>query len=119
MFDGRNYLHLAYNRYTRLERNSFLLLWKKSGLDINSVDDNGNTLLDNAVLNTDPEYVSFFLALGMNAPTMEKAMQKAVKGLAVYEQEYQKAANDYDMQKLQAFQEICRSLQERMKQGEN
>ena len=115
VFEGQNYLHLSYNRYHRPQKNPFLLLLKKSGLDIDSVDNYGDTLLDNAVENADIEYVRFFLSLGMSEQSITKALQNAQESLGIHEKEYRRAKNSYDLERIDTLSIIGQILQKKIK----
>lgn len=110
IFDGQNYLHMAYNRYNRLDKEAFWLLHKKSGLDINSIDQYGNTVLDSAIINADVEYVKLFLSLGMSEKSIEKSKQTSKSSLSVYEKLYIKIENNYNLQKIEGLRTIDQIL---------
>lgn len=116
-FDGKNYLQMAYNGSNQLGQKAFLLLLKKSGLDINSVDNNGRTLMDYAVFNDDIEYVRFFVSLGMNEQTIKKAKKKTQDLLEYYEKELAKVENAYDRRKMNKSSEINQLLEQRINLG--
>lgn len=113
-FDGDNYLHIAYNRYNKRNKETFLLLLKKSKLDINSINNRGNSILQEAVADTDVEYVKFFLGLGLSEDTVKSAKKSAKRYLDIYEKQYKEVENPYNLKNMENAQKIYELIAKNM-----
>lgn len=105
-FDGDNYLHMAYTKYYKRNKEIFLLLLKKSQLDINSLSSDGDSLLQEAVAGADVEYVKFFLGLGLSNETIKGGKASAVVYLDIYKKQYKKVENTYNLKNMESAQKI-------------
>ena len=105
-FDGNNYLHMAYQRYNKLNMDTFLLLLNKSKLDINSLDNNNKSLLQEAVAGDDIKYVKFFLKIGLSKNTISNAKKSARWYLNMYKKQYKQVKNIYNLKNMKNAQEI-------------
>ena len=105
-FNGDNYLHIAYNRYNKLNKETFLLLLKKSKLDINSLNSDGDSLLQEAVAKADIEYVKFFLGLRLSEDTVKGGKKSAVRFLDIYEKQYKQVENQHNLKNMQNAKKI-------------
>ena len=113
-FDGDNYLHVAYNRYNKRNKETFLLLLKKSQLDINSLNSDGDSLLQEAVAGADVEYVKFFLGLGLSEDTIKGGKKSAVRFLDIYENQYKKVENPHNLKKMENARKIYELIDKNM-----
>lgn len=113
-FDGDNYLHVAYNRYNKRDKETFLLLLKKSKLDINSLNNDGDSLLQEAVAGADVEYVKFFLGLGLSEDTVKGGKKSAVRFLDIYEKQYKKVENTHNLKNMENAKKIYSLIEEKL-----
>jgi ankyrin repeat protein len=105
-FDGDNYLHIAYQRYNKLNKETFLLLLKKSKLDINSPNNYGRSLLQKAVENADVKYVKFFMGLGLSNEIIKEGKESAKWFIDVYEKQYKKVENPHNLKNMENAKKI-------------
>lgn len=111
---GDNYLHIAYNRYNKPKKETFLLLLKKSQLDINSLNSDGDSLLQEAVAGADVEYVKFFLGLGLSENTIKGGRESAKRYLDIYEKQYKQVENTYNLKNMENARKIYSLVEKKL-----